>query len=468
MSLQPRQTAQQRLILAPNVTVALEILRMPAMELQTYLRQQAEENPFLDISDPAEAEDGPMAEAPGPEAATETPDAPLSPGEDWLPPWAGNGPTGDPEEDEARQRSIEQRLARAPSLRDSLSLQLACQELPDTLRRLGQLLIEQLDESGYLNVPLEELVGELRAPVPDLEAALAAVQRCDPPGVGARNLRECLLLQLTQADRQESLAGRIVRDQFPLFAQHRLSSLSRALGAAPDEIARACEQIRALNPRPGSVFSGDLPPGVVPDLLVRELEGRYDVELNDHHLPRVTVSRVYQRMLRDDTTPPDAKEFLAGRFRQAAWVIKAIEERNATLLAIGRCLISLQREFLEQGLRALRPLTQAQVAGLIGRNPSTVSRAICGKTMDTPFGVFRLEQLFPSRVPQGAGAAGISDAEIKAQLSQLIAEENPRQPLSDQVLVRRLNERHISVARRTVAKYRASLKILPARLRRLA
>jgi RNA polymerase sigma-54 factor len=467
MSLQHKQTAQQRLILAPNISLALEVLRMPTLDLQIYLRQQAEENPFLEVRDPVETEESAPSEPPQPGAAEGDGAAPLD--GDWLPSWGGYGEPGDSDEDDAHQRSLEQRPARPPSLRETLLLQLACQGLAPARRRLGEILIGQLDDSGYLNGSLEDLSAELQASPQELEAVLEVIQRCDPPGVGARDLRECLLLQLTQGGRQESLAARIVREHFPLFAQHRLAALSRALDASGEEIERACEEIRGLNPRPGSAFSGELPPGVIPDLLIRERDGRYDVELNESYLPRVTVSRVYRRMLRSPETPPEAKEFLGTKFRQASWVIKAIEDRNTTLLAIGRCLISLQREFLEQGPRALRPLTQAQVAGLIGRNPSTVSRAICGKTMDTPAGVYRLDQLFPSRVPQGAAQAGdISDEVVKAQLTQLIAEENRRQPLSDEALVRRLNERKICVARRTIAKYRTSLKILPARLRRTA
>lgn len=467
MSLQHKQTAQQGLILAPSIALALEVLRMPTMELQIYLRQQAEENPFLEVCDPVESEENAPSEPPQPGAQEGDGAAPQD--GDWLPSWSGNGESGDPDDDDAHQRSLEQRPARPPSLRETLVLQLACQGLAPAQRRLGETLIGHLDDSGYLNVPLEDLSVELQTPPQELEAVLEVIQRCDPSGVGARDLRECLLLQLTQGGRQESLAARIVREHFPLFAQHRLAALSRALSASGEETERACEEIRGLNPRPGSAFSGELPPGIVPDLLIREQEGRYDVELNESYLPRVTVSRVYQRMLRSHETPPEAKEFLTTKFRQASWVIKAIKERNTTLLAIARCLISLQREFLEQGPRALRPLTQAQVAGLIGRNPSTVSRAICGKTMDTPSGVYRLDQLFPSRVPQAAAQANnISDEVVKAQLAQLITDENPREPLSDEALVRRLNERHIAVARRTIAKYRTSLKILPARLRRHA
>jgi RNA polymerase sigma-54 factor len=205
---------------------------------------------------------------------------------------------------------------------------------------------------------------------------------------------------------------------------------------------------------------------VVPDLILHKREQHYDVELNEDDIPQVKMNRGYLRMLHDPETPADAKEFLQDRFRQASWVIKAIDERNTTLLAIARCLISLQREFVEHGPQALTPLTQAQVAGLVGRHPSTVSRAIAGKTMDTPYGVLRLEQLFASRVPQATTDVQVSDETIKAEIRRFVEEEDAAKPLSDSALTKRLAARNISVARRTIAKYRTCLKILPAHLRK--
>ena len=178
------------------------------------------------------------------------------------------------------------------------------------------------------------------------------------------------------------------------------------------------------------------------------------------------MSRQYYRMLRDPRTPADAKEFLMAKFRNASWLIKAIEERNTTLLSIARCLISLQREFVDQGPQALKPLTQAQVASLVGRHPSTISRAIAGKTIDTPYGVFYLENLFASSVPQGENTESVSDQQIKSELQRFIADEDTARPLSDAALAKQLAERNIVVARRTIAKYRTSLSILPAHLRR--
>ena len=470
MTLQAKQSLHQRLLLAPNVTLALEILRMPTMELRAFLERQLEENPCLEMAaDEACAQDE-ESEAPPEDNSNSTSDAPAAGlDEDWLSHWgsasAGNSEQAG-EDDGAQERIIEQRLAMPQSLYESLRMQLGCQQITEEERGIGETLITHLDDFGYLDVPLLDLATELHIPLERLETLLTLIQRFDPPGVGARDLRECLMIQAEQAGAHEGLAYRILRDHFELFAHHRLTAIAKATRAALDDVVQACEWLKRLNPKPGRAFANDLPPSVIPDLIIHHREKHYDVELNDQEVPRVAVSRAYYRMLKDARTPSDAKEFLVSKFQKANWLIKAIDERNATLLSIARCLISLQREFLEQGPPALKPLTQAQVASLIGRHSSTVSRAISGKTIDTPCGIFRLEQLFASGVPQTEQTDSISDEKIKSELERLVASEDPCHPLSDAALAKHLAEQQIIVARRTVAKYRAALKILPAHLRK--
>jgi RNA polymerase sigma-54 factor len=436
---------------------------MPTLELRSFLEHQLEENPCLEMENLEE--DEPLS---APEPSNGSDDTSPTGEEDWLSHWrvAGEREESTQDDAEAEERSLEQRLVVPQTLHESLAMQLGCQASSEELRRLGELLIQHMDEHGYLDMTLEELAAEAAVDLARLGEALGLIQRLDPPGVGARNLRECLLLQLESAGAAQGLPYRILKDHFPLFVQHRVDAMAKATGSSVEEAALACEELKRLNPKPGRVFATDLPPTVIPDLVVHHRERHYDVELNDNELPRVKVSRDYQRMLQDPRTPEDAKEFIATKVRRAHWLIKAIDERNTTLLAIARCLISLQRESLEQGPKALKPLTQAQVASLIGRHPSTVSRAICGKTIDTPFGIFRLEQLFASAVPQAEAQETVSDSRIKDEIQRLIAQEHPHGSLSDAALAKRLADRHIAVARRTVAKYRASLRILPAHLRR--
>ncbi len=466
MTLQPRQTYQQRLMLAPNVTLALEVLRMPTMELRAFLEHQLEDNPFLELEDERDVD---TSASPTDPPTTPEPAAGSGLDEDWTSHWAAAGEREEPNRDEDgfAERLTDQRMLTPQSLPEWLRMQLGCQPLPDAERRIGESLIERLDEHGYLESgALEELAAGHGVARERIEAALRLIQRCDPPGVGARDLRECLMLQLEQRGTCETLAYRILRDHFPLFVQRRLEALAKATGTDPAQVAQAFQTLTQLNPKPGRVFSSDLPPSIVPDLVVHHREDHYDVELNDQELPRVSVNRVYYRMLKDARTPTDAKEFLVRKFQNASWLIKAIDERNTTLLSIARCLISLQREFLDQGPQAIKPLTQAQVASLIGRHPSTVSRAIAGKTIDTPCGVFRLEQLFASGVPQTTQTDSISDEQIKSAIRGLIAKEDPAHPLSDAIITERLAQDGVAVARRTIAKYRGALKILPAHLRR--
>lgn len=501
MALQAKQTAQQRLVLAPNMTLALEVLRMPAMELQAFLRQQAEENPLIEIEEAQETEEQPATAA---ESASETEESPKDAEdkgqdklgeEDWTDHWRTAGAAAEDPDNDDDTTALESRVARPESFHESLKLQLRCQSaLSEEDRRLGEMVIHHLDDYGYLEGTVEDLAKELQVSLEKLESVLKSVQRLDPPGVGARDLRECLMIQLEQRQAQDTLAYRMIRDHFPDFIKHQFSAIAKATSSHISKVEEACALLKRLNPRPGAVFLGDLPPTVVPDLVIIRRERHPDVELNDQNMPQLAISRAYYRMLKSPNTPPDAKEFLVTKFRRASWLIKAIDERNATMLAIGRCLISLQREFVEHGPRALKPLTQAQVAHLIGRHPSTISRAIAGKTMDTPYGVFRLEEFFASGIAQEApeaasadtngapatngsangkhrrnGAAPahhISDAQIKSEMSRLVQEEDPAKPLSDQALATHLAGRGMTVARRTIAKYRTHLKILPAHLRK--
>jgi len=444
--------------MAPNVTLALEILRMPNLELIPFLQQQGEINPFLEV------------DLQPPDGTFESLDGSAPPGstDDWTQHWSRiGGPGGHEREDSDEPTGPEQFFTKPATLYESLLLQLGCQKLDDETHRIGETLIERLNESGYLDGTLEELSQELQLDVPTLEGPLKIIQSFDPPGVGARDLRECLMLQLEQRQATESLPYRILRDHFQLFVKQRWEQIARATGTTPQAVTRAADCLRRLNPKPGRAFSGQLPQTVVPDLIVHKREEYYDVELNDRYVPQVGISRSYYRMLQDPQTSSEVKEFLQQKFRQASWVIKAIDERNSTLLAIARALLSLQREFLDQGPAALKPLTQARVASVIGRHPSTVSRAIAGKFIDCPCGVFPLEELFASGVAQSERETDtVSDGTIKSEIQKILSSENPAHPLSDDTIAKQLKDRNIVVARRTIAKYRTSLKILPAHLRR--
>lgn len=437
---------------------------MPTLELRSFLEHQLEENPFLEL-DETRDDAPPAGEVESSQREGESGVQKFD--EDWVSHWAAASEREEPNNDDgASERAIDQRMITPQSLHEWLRVQLGCQPLSAEAQRLGDLLIQRLDEHGYLEGALEGIAAECQAPLELVESALRVLQSFDPPGVAARDLRECLMLQLEQSGRCSSLAYRILKDHFVLFTQHRLTAIAKATGSAAEQVTQAVDCLKGLNPKPGRAFASDLPPSVIPDLIVHHRDAHYDVELNDQDMPHVGVNRAYYRMLKDPKTPSDAKEFLVNKFQRANWLIKAIDERNATLLSIARCLISLQRDFLERGPQALKPLTQAQVAKLVGRHASTVSRAISGKTIDTPFGVFRLEQLFASGVQQAAQTDSVSDERIKAEIRRLIESEDPAHPLSDSAIATAMTQQHIAVARRTIAKYRTALRLLPGHLRR--
>lgn len=453
MKPQITQTTQQeqRLVLTPSMKTALQVLQMPRQELAVFLEHQLEENPLLELSEESQ-EAGPAEDSQPPDGgrSEEDPFRHLGEAEDEAPP------------------SIESHPTKPPTLQESLHLQLGCLSLPEADHRVGELLIEHLDEHGYLATPIEELAQAVQAPPREVERVLCVIHTFDPPGVGARDLQECLLIQLHHRGLDDTLAAVIVRDHFAHLCARNLKRLAAQCRRPLAEVEAAYRAIQQLEPKPCRAFATDLAAPLIPDLVVRTMDDSYEVELHDEDVPRLRLSPTYLRMLQDPNASVEVTCFLQGRFRQAAWLMRAIEQRHATLLAIGRCLLSVQREFFEHGPRALKPLTQAQVAQLIGRHPSTVGRAIAGKAMETPFGVIPLSRFFASRIPQGREHESLSDATIKAEIEALIGQEDSAAPFSDEAIARRLRDRELAVARRTVAKYRSALKILPAHFRRRA
>ena len=461
------QTIQQtqRLTLTPAMQTAFQVLQLPLLESRIFVEQQLQDNPLLDIED-------------GSSNAPETDADQMGPTEDGgvfrelddnvVEALLKNDPSRiHPAEDNEEQHIASQSVT-SQTLHDLLRLQLGCLPLEPRDRQSGEWIIAHLDEHGYLSTPLEEVAQQTHRSLQELERLLEVIQTFDPPGAGARDLRECLLIQLHRRGQANSLAAQILRDHFPLFLQGQLKRLANLCHRPLAEIEAAFGLIRQLEPKPYRLSDSEPPRPIVPDVIVHRVDGHYEVELSDEQLPSLTINAAYRRLLQDPTTEEEVKRFLQERLRQAVWLMRAIEQRHATLLAIARCLIAVQRDFFEYGPQALKPLTQAQVAEAVGRHPSTVGRAIAGKYLHTPYGLLAMEQFFASRVPQDNPSQSVSDASVKAELTTLIAQEDPGRPFSDEALATRLRERGVTVARRTVAKYRGVLKILPAHLRRRA
>jgi RNA polymerase sigma-54 factor len=300
----------------------------------------------------------------------------------------------------------------------------------------------------------------------EMLAMLQIVQDLDPPGVGARDLRECLLLQLRAAGQRDALAYRLVEEAFEELIAHRWSELSKRFGISAQDVQGAADDIAKLDPKPGLRFSAGSDNYIIPDLVVEKIDGYYHIFLNDGNLPRLKLSRTYQEIARDKKRfDAESKDFIASKLNSANWMIQAIEQRRQTMLKVMHYIVDRQREFFERGVQALRPLTLREVAEAVGMHESTVSRVTNEKFVQTPRGVLPLKFFFSSGLSTADGD-DVSARGIKDQIEKLVAGEDPKNPLTDQAIVEILQQTGVQIARRTVAKYRDQLGVLPARMRK--
>jgi RNA polymerase sigma-54 factor len=457
----------QHLTLTPQLQQSIRLLQLSTVELNQEIERLLAENPILEREDgDAEAPARAPAEAPvvatgeSREAAPENEVAP-----DYAAPWRGG------EDDEESDRT--QAAADVPTLRDHLNSQLTLTNLGERDRALVALLIDALDEDGYLTQPLEEIAA-LVPPVPEsgtestleeLGIALKHLQNLEPAGVGARSPAECLALQLRAMgldDEAHRLAHTIAERHLELLAARDYTRL-RALTGASDEQLRVAQQlIRGLNPRPGAAFAKLEARYVVPDVIVRKVRNVWRASLNPEAMPRLRINRLYAELAarqRGGGNP------LSSQVQEARWLIKNVQQRFDTILRVAQAIVDRQRNFLEHGEVAMRPLVLREIADTLGVHESTVSRVTTQKYMATPRGTFELKYFFGSHVATNTGGAASSTA-IRALIKQLVAAEDPRTPLSDARISQILGEQGIVVARRTVAKYRESLQIAPVSQRK--
>jgi RNA polymerase sigma-54 factor len=480
-----QQRLSQQLVMTPQLRQAIKILQVSRAELETLIDQEMTENPVLEENLDEKAEGA--AEVPtvdgqnGAEeyqADGEKPEveAPTSVGEiDWKE-YAENysndihgstGHSGSAGDDEDRRAALENVLVKRTLLPDHLMWQLRLSDLSDAEKEVGALIIGSLDKDGYLPLQLEE-VAFLADTWPDVqivERVLRRVQEFDPPGVAARNLSECLLIQLRQLEvTDDSLPARIVRDYLPMLESRRFDRLARELGATIEQIAEATKVIALLEPKPGRDFGDSDTRYVTPDVHVHKVGDEYVVTLNEEGLPRLRVSSFYRRMLGQNGSP-EARGYIQEKMRAAAWLIKSIHQRQRTLYMVTSSIVKFQRDFLEGGVAFLRPLVLKDVANDIGMHESTVSRATAGKYVHTPQGTFELKYFFTSSLRGGQGSE-VSAESVKEKIRGIIAAEDARKPLSDQYIAEMLGKEQIDIARRTVAKYRELMGILPSSKRK--
>jgi len=332
------------------------------------------------------------------------------------------------------------------------------------LLEISEYIVGSLDDRGYLTIDLAEIQNVFRVSADKAREALDLVQSMDPPGIAARDLPECLLLQLAARGMADSLVATILRQHFKELMQRKYQEIARKLKLPVEDVQEAARFIGELDPKPGLELSSEEPHYIIPDLLVEEVDGEYVIYLNDRHLPRLRIAENYKEYL-GGNNKKETKEYIQGRLNQAQWLIRTVEQRRSTMVKVMAAIIEEQREFFDKGPQALKPLTLQQIAGKIGMHESTVSRVTNNKTVQTPRGIFQLKYFFSSSLSTEDGDE-VSAKAAKSLIQEIVSKEDPRHPLSDQKIADMLRQKGLMIARRTVAKYREQLGVLPARLRK--
>ena len=438
----------QSLVMTPQLLQAIKLLQFSNLELAAFLQEEIERNPLLEAHD----------EAPPPIAAEATPTAEAFNFAQDSAGLSATGWTGGGGLDPAAP-DLEAWAAAAPTLREHLLGQLAIAGVSASQRLLGQAIIDSIDETGYLREDLADLAARLGARPAEASAILTLVQSFEPSGVGARDLAECLAIQLRERDRFDP-AMQLFIANLPLVARRDIAQLSRLCGVESSDIIDMMAEIRQLDPRPGRAFSDAPVQPVIADVIVRAApDGSWLVELNTEALPRVLVNQRYAAKVAATARGAD-KSFISGCLQNANWLTKSLEQRSRTILKVASEIVRLQDAFLTSGVEYLRPLNLRAIADAIGMHESTVSRVTSNKYVMTPRGVFELKYFFSTSIPTAdAGGEAHSAEAVRFRIKQMIDHEAPDAILSDDAIVARLKAVNIDIARRTVAKYRDSLRI---------
>jgi len=478
--LQQHGVLRQDLRINPRLYQAMDLLYMPLIDLQQHLKEELLSNPFLELVEPDEQTEVSVAE----EAKSEKEEQQSADEPDWENILLDEQSDGQRRGASEVREFVEPVPVERPDLADHLREQVRLLDLTPRQQLLMDEFLGNIADDGYLGATLEEIVagansvleefaeqrdGDQEVPhftLPEAEELLAVVHRLDPPGVGARDLRECLLIQLREAQRTDSLVYRLVSESFDDLIAHRWSDLGKRFGLDPAEVQRVADELARLDPKPGLQYASGDDAYIVPDLIVERIDGEYRVFLNDTGLPRLRISRTYQDIARDRKKfQGENREFINQRLNSAHWMMQAIEQRRQTMLKVMNFIVDRQREFFDRGVEYLKPLTLREVADVINMHESTVSRVTNEKYVQTPRGLLPLKFFFSSGLSTASGEDASARA-IRAQIKKLVADENPGNPLTDQQIVTVFEQRGVTIARRTVAKYRDQLGILPARMRK--
>jgi RNA polymerase sigma-54 factor len=470
--IQQSQNLALQQVLSPQLQQSLLILQTPLLELRNLVQQEMETNPVLE-----ELPDEPSSDVQG-EAEPSVEDnfkdefeklASLD--EEWrdyMAQSANSGADGFRRSREAKDKRqfFFDSIALQETLQQNLLGQLNQSVLDASDRKAAELIIGNIDDNGFLQSTPEEMALNSGIPKEDFERMLALIQSFYPTGVGARDLRECLLIQLKREEKEDSLEYKIVSEYMEDLGRRRFPEIARRMGISVEDVQTAAENIGRLNPRPGQVFAAAPQNYVLPDVTVEKVNGEYQISLNDEQIPHLCISNLYKDIIASGNTQSgEVKDYIRDKIRSGKFLIRSIHQRQQTISNIAQQIVARQRDFLEHGPSHLKPMTMAEVADVVGVHETTVSRAVSGKYMATPQGTFEMKYFFTPGYQTATGES-LSNTSVKEAILDLVKREDGNEPMSDSEIVEILSERGIPIARRTVAKYRTELNILPSHMRR--
>lgn len=445
------QEQSQRLVMTPELRQAITVLQFSSLELLEYLEGELAVNPVIEVDRPIDWGELARMQRDSSPVRNTAPALDTRSGDEWD-----------------ATASVRQ----SESLHEHLQDQLRLQRLTSDELRIGRYLIGNIDDNGYLTLDLAECASALDTKLQLVEQVLSTIQTFEPTGVGARDLGECLRLQL--AERAELAANHIIPAAiYPLIdhyledvAQGRITRVATALGVSPAEVQRMVDLLKTLDPKPGRKYSTETPHYIIPDVNIEKVGQEYVVVVNDRTLPKIRINDFYRSLLStNDPSHKETRDYVTGKLSGAMWLLKSLEQRRQTIYNVTRAIVELQRGFFDHGVSAMKPLTLRHVADQVGLHESTVSRATTGKYAQTPRGVFELKYFFNSGVQTSSGD-GASEKSIKSKIRQLIQGEDSKKPLSDQKITDLLQAEGIEIARRTVAKYREEEGLLSSSQRK--
>ncbi len=470
--MQQTQNLALQQVLSPQLQQSLLILQTPLLELRNLVQQEMETNPVLEELPDQPAPDEPSeAEPSGDDNFDNEFQKLASLDEEWRDYMAQSasygaaGSRGSREAQDKRQFFFDS-IPVQETLHQNLIGQLNQSLLSATDRKAAELIVGNIDDNGFLQSTPEEMALNSGIPKEDFEKMLALIQTFYPAGVGAHDLRECLLIQLRRAGKERSLEYKVVSEHMEDLGRRRFPEIARRMGISVDDVQKAADNIARLNPRPGQVFAAAPQNYVLPDLVVEKVDGEYQITLNNEQIPHLRISNLYKDIIASgDAQSSEVKNYIRDKIRSGKFLIRSIHQRQQTIFNIAQQIVLRQRDFLEHGPSHLKPMRMGEVADAVGVHETTVSRAVSGKYMATPQGVFEMKYFFTSGYETTTGES-LSNISVKGAILDLVKHENGSAPLSDHEIVEILAERGIPIARRTVAKYRDELNILPSHMRR--